>query len=67
MRWADGFGNDTEILGVYKSLKKIHELHSEEFLSDCKYQKVEMNKIVDNIDYYEGIEFNFKPKKKRGN
>ena len=54
-------------MGVYESLEKIYELHSEEYLSGCKYQKIEMNKIVD-IDYYEGIEFNFKlrKKKKRG-
>jgi len=66
MCWTDGFGNDTEVLGVYESLEKIYELHSEEYLSDCKYQEIEMNKIVNNIDYYEGIEFNFKSKKKRG-
>lgn len=64
MCWADGFGNDTNVLGVYESLEKIYELHSEEYLSDCKYQKIEMNKIV-NIDYDEGIEFNFKPRKKK--
>ena len=64
MCWIDGFGNDTEILGVYESLEKIYELHSEEYLSDCKYQKIEMNKIV-NIDYEEGIEFEFKSKNKQ--
>ena len=67
MCWTDGFGNDTEVLGVYESLEKIYELHSKEYLSNCKYQEIEMNKIVD-IDYYEGIEFEFKSKKnkKRG-
>ncbi len=66
MCWTDGFGNDTEVLGVYESLEKIYELHSEEYLSDCKYKEIEMNKIVD-IDYYDGVEFKFKSKKKRGN
>lgn len=66
MRWTDGFGNDTEVLGVYESLEKICELHSKEYLSNCRYKEIEMNKNVD-IDYYDGIEFKFKSKKKRGN
>lgn len=65
MCWVDGFGNDTKVLGVYESLEKIYALHSKEYLSDCRYQEIEMNKIAD-IEYYEGIEFKFKSKKKRG-
>ena len=45
-----------KILGVYESLEKIYELHSKEFLSDCKYKEIEMNKIVD-INYDDGIKF----------
>lgn len=64
MCWTDGFGNDTLVLGVYESLEKIYELHSEEYLSNLRYKEIEMNKNVD-IDYYEGTEFEFKSKKKR--
>lgn len=58
MCWTDGFGNDTEVLGVYESLEKIYELHSKEYLSGCRYKEIEINKIV-NIDYYEGTKFKF--------
>lgn len=66
MCWTDGFGNDTQVLGIYESLEKIYELHSNEYLSGCKYQEIEMNKIVD-IDIYDGKKFEFNWKKKRGN
>ena len=66
MRWVDGFGNDTQVLGIYENLEKIYELHSAQYLLNCRYQEIEMNEFVD-IDYSEGKKFKFKfrLKKKR--
>lgn len=61
--WADGFGNDTVVEGIYKTRQKAIEATPRKKRSSYRIQKFEFGEI--EFDYYEAKEIIRKKKVKR--
>ena len=48
--WVDGFGNDTQVCGIYPTLKEAANADE-----SCRYEEFEFGEV--NFDYFEAKEF----------
>lgn len=49
--WVDGFGNDTQVYGIYPTLEEAAAYADE----SCRYEEFEFGEV--NFDYFEAKEF----------
>lgn len=52
--WVDGFGADTQVLGIFPTLTEAEKYAGEDY-ENCRYTEFEFGEV--NFDFYEAKKF----------